>query len=160
LSNKLTPSDRSFARGLHALETGNSLEALAFFESSLKLDESAPNVARRARITSYYGYCLAAALGRTREGLTICKKAASSEFFSPEILLNLAKVHLLAGQRREAWDTLMKGLSVDPDHDGLRAALRGMGIRKRLAIPFLERSHPLNRAAGRMSAKRKSASRK
>jgi len=72
LSNKLTPSDRSFARGLHALETGNSLEALAFFESSLKLDESAPNVARRARITSYYGYCLAAALGRTREGLTIC----------------------------------------------------------------------------------------
>jgi tetratricopeptide (TPR) repeat protein len=157
---KLTPSERSFSRGLAALEEGKKLEALAFFEASIKLEESAPNVARRVRYTSYYGYCLALALGRTRDGLSICRKAAASEFFSPEILLNLARVHLLMSQRKEAWDTLMKGLSVDPDHEGLRAELRRMGVRRRPALPFLERKHPLNKVAGRISTRRKTASRK
>jgi len=157
---KLAPSERSFSRGLDALAEGKKLEALAFFEASIKLEESTPNVARRVRYTSYYGYCLALALGRTRDGLSICRRAAASEFFSPEILLNLARVHLLMSQRREAWDVLMKGLSLDPDHEGLRGELRRMGIRRRPAIPFLERRHPLNKVAGRMSTKRKPVSRK
>lgn len=157
---KTAAPERSFSRGLRSLAEGKKLEALAYFEASLKLDESTPNLARRARYTSYYGYCLAAALGRTREGLSICRKAAESEFFSPEILLNLARVHLLLDQRREAWDILMKGLGLDPEHEELRSEARRMGIRQRPAIPFLERAHPLNRAAGRIASKGKTPGRK
>ena len=157
---KIPASDRSFARGLRALEEGKTLVALAFFEASLKLHDTTPNPGRRERYSSFYGYCLAAALGRTREGLAICRKAAAGEFFSPEILLNLARVHLLAGQRREAWGTLQRGLSLDPDHDGLRGEARRMGIRKPRAIPFLDRAHPLNKVAGRLGVKRKASGRK
>ena len=157
---KIPASDRSFARGLRALDEGKTLVALAFFEASLKLNDSAPNPARREKYSSYYGYCLAAALGRTRDGLAICRKAADGEFFSPEILLNLARVHLLADQKREAWETLMRGLSLDPEHGGLRAEVRRMGIRKPRAIPFLDRAHPLNKAAARLGIKRKAAGRK
>jgi len=157
---KIPASDRSFARGLRALDEGKTLVALAFFEASLKLHDSAPSPARRERYSSYYGYCLAAALGRTREGLAICRKAAQGEFFSPDILLNLARVHLLAGQRREAWETLLQGLSLDPEHEALRTEVKRMGIRKPRAIPFLDRAHPLNKVAGRIGVKRKAISRK
>jgi len=157
---KVLAPDRSFNRGLRSLAEGRTLEALAYFEASIRLDESAPNVARRARYTSYYGYCIAAALGRTREGLSLCKQAAQSEFFSPEILLNLARVHLLAQHRREAWEVLMKGLSLDPQHEGLRNEARRMGIRRRPTLPFLEREHPINKVAGRITSRRKNSDKK
>ncbi len=130
------------------------LEALAYFEVSLRLEERAPNPARRSRYASYYGYCLAAALGQTREGLSICRRAAESEFFTPEVLLNLARVQLLIGVRKQAWETLTKALSLDPDHTGVRAAMIQMGLRRRPAIRFLGRSNPINRVVGRMAARR------
>jgi Tfp pilus assembly protein PilF len=130
------------------------LEALAYFEASLRLEERAPNPARRSRYASYYGYCLAAALGQTREGLSICRRAAASEFFTPDVLLNLARVQLLMGVRKQAWETLTKALSLDPDHRGVRATMAQMGLRRRPAIPFLGRSNPLNRAAGKRAVKR------
>lgn len=130
------------------------LEALAYFEASLRLEERAPNPPKRSRYASYYGYCLAAALGQTREGLGICRRAAESEFFTPEVLLNLARVQLLIGARKQAWKTLTKALSLDPGHSGVRAAMARMGLRRRPPIRFLGRSNPINRAVGRMAARR------
>lgn len=145
--------ERTFARGLAALRNGDALEALAYFEASLKLEAESPNPARRVRYASYFGYCVASALGKKRDGLRICRKAAASEFFTPDVFLNLAKVHLLMGDRKEAWSTLMKGLRLDPDHAGLIAEVRQMGIRRKPIIPFLERSHPLNKLAGSISSR-------
>ena len=150
---KIAPSERSFLRGLRALNSGDALEALALFEASLKLEEQAPNPARRARYASYYGYCIARALGETRKGLALCRKAAQSEFFAPDVFLNLARVHLMTGSRKEAWGALVKGIRLDPEHEGLKAEIRRMGIRRRPAVPFLERSHPLNRIAGKLASK-------
>ena len=150
---KTAAPDRSFARGLRCLDEGRTIEALAYFEASLRLEESAPNIARRARYLSYYGYSLALALGRTKEGLSICRKAADSEFFTPDILLNLARVQRLSKDRKGAWETLMRGLSIDPEHAGIKTEIRTMGLRRRPAIPFLKRSNPLNVAAGKMAVK-------
>jgi hypothetical protein len=149
---KTSAPERVFERGLQSLSEGKTLEALAQFEASLRLEERTPNPARRARYASYYGYCVAAAAGRVREGLTICRQAAASEFFTPDILLNLARVQLLAGDRKSAWETLMSGIRLDPDHAGLRSEARKMGIRRRPVISMLDRSHPLNRVAGRLAA--------
>lgn len=150
---KNNPTEKSFARGLKCLRDGKTLEALAYFEVCMRLEERKPNPARRARYASYYGYCLAAALGRKGEGLRICRRAAGSEFFTPEILLNLARVELLVGSRKKAWAALMKGMRLDPQHRGLRAEMRRMGVRRRPVLPFLEREHPINRAAGKLAAK-------
>jgi tetratricopeptide (TPR) repeat protein len=145
--------ERTFARGLAALRNGDPLEALAYFEASLKLEAESPNPARRVRYASYFGYCIASVLGKKRDGLRICRKAATSEFFTPDILLNLARVQLLMGDRKEAWSTLMRGLRLDPEHPGLIAEVRQMGIRRKPVIPFLDRSHPLNRLAGSLSSR-------
>jgi tetratricopeptide (TPR) repeat protein len=150
---RITSAEKAFSRGMESLDRGEMVEALAHFEASLRLEERAPNPARRARYASYYGYMLAAALGRTREGLHLCRKAADSEFYTPDILLNLARVYLMAGDKKGAWATLMKGLQIDPEHRGLAAEARKMGIRRRPVFPFLDRSHPLNRVAGRLSGR-------
>jgi hypothetical protein len=128
------------------------LEALAYFEASVRLEERVPSCSRRWRYASYYGYCLAATLGKTKQGLSLCRKAAESEFFEPDIVLNLAKVQLLAGDRKEAWVSLARAVKLDPDHPEIRAEIRKMGIRRRPVFPFLDRSHPVNVLAGKLAA--------
>ncbi len=150
---KRSASERSFARGLRSLERGNRVEALAYFEATLKLQENTPSTALRAKYVSYYGYCLAAALGRTREGLELCARAASSDLYSPEIYLNLARVHLMVDDKRNAWRALVRGLSLDPGHREVRGEMRRMGLRRRPVLTFLDRAHPLNRAVGRIAGR-------
>jgi hypothetical protein len=152
MTMKTSAADSSFRKGLRSLDQGRPVEAMAFFEASLRLERNAPDPARRARYASYYGLCLATAMGRKREGLNLCRMAANSDFFTPDILLNLARVLILTGDKKKGWETLMQGLTLDPDHPGLKAETRRMGIRRRPAIPFLDRSHPINRAVGRMKA--------
>ena len=94
-----------------------------------------------------------AALLLTGEGLEICRRAARSEFFTPDVLLNLARVQILTGLRGQAWRTLTEALRLDPSHREIRAAVIGMGVRRRPLIPFFERSNPLNRAAGKIAAR-------
>jgi hypothetical protein len=54
----------------------------------------------------------------------------------------------------------MRGLGLDPDHEGLKAEVRRMGIRKPRAFPFLDRAHPLNKVAGQLGGRRKTNGRK
>jgi len=146
-------SERSFERGLRSLERGNLVEALAYFEAALRLEEGHARSPRRARYASFYGYALAAALGRTKAGLEICTRAAGSDLFCPEIYLNLARVQLMGSDRRGAWRSLVRGLSLDPGHAAIRTEMRKMGLRRRPVLPFLERDHVINRAAGKLARK-------
>jgi tetratricopeptide (TPR) repeat protein len=150
---KRSAPERNFDLGLRSMQRGNLVEALAYFEACLRLDDRLAHSPRRARYISYYGYCLAAAIGRTREGRELCNRAASSEFFSPEIYLNLARVEILAGDRRKAWNALVRGLSLDPGHRGIRTEMKKMGLRRRPVLSFLDRAHPVNRAAGRLTSR-------
>ena len=150
---KRSASERSFERGLRSHARGNSLEALAYFEAALRLEEGSPRTGRRARIASYYGICLASALGRTREGLELCSRAANSDLFSPDIYLNLARVQIMTTDRRGAWNSLVRGLSLDPGHRAIRSEMRKMGLRRRPALAFLGRSHPVNRNVGILADK-------
>ncbi|HXI04665.1 MAG TPA: tetratricopeptide repeat protein [Candidatus Saccharimonadales bacterium] len=150
---KHSAPERSFARGLRSMERGNLVEALAYFEAALRLEERTPRSPRRSKYASYYGYCVAAALGRTREGLELCLRAAQSDLFSPEIYLNLARVHLIVGDKRGAWKALVRGLSLDPSHKEIRVEMGRMGLRRRPMISFLDRAHPLNRAMGMLAGR-------
>jgi hypothetical protein len=44
----------------------------------------------------------------------------------------------------------MRGLQLQPDHAGIRKALREMGIRQKRALPFLSRDNQLNIMLGKM----------
>ncbi len=148
------PAEMSFRKGLLALENGNHLESLAFFESALNLEERCGSAARRMKYLSFYGLSLSLAAGRTEEAIEICERALAVEFYNPDLYCNVARVYLASGQRRRAWRSICQGLRLERRHEGLLALLRTMGVRRRPVFGFLPRHHFLNRLTGRMAARR------
>ena len=62
---------------------------------------------------------------------------------------NLAKVRLLAGDRRGALSAVKEGLAIDPTQKGLLEVFRRLGVRQPPVIAFLSRTNPLNHLLGR-----------
>jgi len=146
-------AEMSFRKGLLALEERRYLEALAFFESALNLEEKSGNTAPRMKYLSYYGLSLSLAAGRTQEAVEMCERALSVEFYNPDLYLNVAKVYMAAGQRRRAHKALCQGLRIEKGHQGLITEIRRMGLRRRPLFSFLPRNHVLNRFTGSLIAR-------
>jgi hypothetical protein len=100
---------------------------------------------------SYLGYGIALVDNNIKEGLALCQHAIKKEFYQPDNFANLARTYLLSGRRRGAHKALRRGLRIAPQHPGLRQVQRQMGLRRRLPIPFLPRSHAVNRFLGQLS---------
>ncbi len=98
---------------------------------------------------SYLGYGIALCEHRVREGLELCEQAVKSEFYEPENFLNLSRAHLLRKNRRAAVKWLVKGLKVDPNHEGLMTLQHDIGYRRPPIIPFLPRNSVFNIMLGR-----------
>ena len=146
-------AEMSFRKGLIALEERRYLEALAYFESSLNLEEKSGNPAPRMKYLSYYGLSLSLAAGRTHEAIEMCERALSVEFYNPDLYLNVARVYLSAGERRRAHKAICQGLRIEKGHAGLINELKRMGLRRRPVFAFLPRNHILNRFTGRITAR-------
>lgn len=100
---------------------------------------------------SYLGYGIARFdRRRLREGLALCEHGAKREFYQPENYFNLARVYLIANQRRKAIDAVVAGRQVDRRHPGLAQLHRELGIRRPPVLRFLHRDHFLNRLFGRL----------
>jgi len=143
-------SENSFNKGLQAVLRGQYLEALAYFEASMELVQRAGNGQAPVKYLSYYGLCLAMASARLREAREICERAVEAEFYNPDLYLNLGKVYLKGRDRARAFGALIRGLQLNPRHAGIICEISHLGIRKRPVLPFLDRSHPLNRVLGRL----------
>jgi tetratricopeptide (TPR) repeat protein len=72
------------------------------------------------------------------------------EFFLPILYLNLGKAYLAANRKKDAYKSFKKGLEIDKKNEALFNELKGLGIRKKPPLPFLQRSNPLNRYLGRL----------
>ncbi len=146
-------SERSFQKGLRAVRHGEFLEALVYFEASMQLAQRAgAQPSSPIKYLSYYGLCLAMTSYRVEEGREICENAVRAEFYNPDLYLNLGKVYLKAGDRGLAFETLVRGLQLNPRHPDLVKEVRRLGVRRRPIVGFLSRSHPLNRMLGRLQA--------
>jgi len=162
----LIPSaENSYRDGRLALEEGRKREALAYFEAALELERRLGESGPQPRYLSFYGLCLGLFHRRLREGIEFCRKATSMEPFDPDLNHNLGRVYMAAGQRKKAREILLKGLRMQPDHAAIRMELGRMGMRKRPAIPFLSRNHPLNvylgvKRRGKEAPRRQSATRR
>lgn len=99
---------------------------------------------------SYLGLGIAQRDGRFSEGLRLCEHAIKLEFYEAEAYANLARVQLLANERRSAVDTVRRGLAVDPENSGLLILQQQLGKRRPAPIPFLSRTNPLNQLIGRL----------
>jgi predicted Zn-dependent protease len=150
------PAEQSFHKGMEALARGEAVKALAMFEAAIRLDRKFRAGARpQPRYLSFYGLCLGLESHRWKEAVDLCREAVNAESYNPDLHLNLGRVLVAAGRRKEGWEALKRGIEVDEAHEGLRRALAAMGTRRRPALPFLPRGHALNKVLGKMASQDK-----
>ena len=145
----LHEAEPCFGKGLKALETGNPAAALLCFRKAMEIELGVTRDRISAKCVSYYGLCLGLTGGRLDEAILRCREAVNTNGSQPEVYLNLGRVLLLAGRRRDAHQTLQWGLRLAPRHGEILRELRHMGVRKRPVLPFLSRRSPVNIFLGR-----------
>jgi hypothetical protein len=121
------------------------LSVLAELVKDRGLSDAVPGVAY-----SYLGYGIARYQRQVREGLRLCEHAVKGQFYHADNHLNLARVQILAKNRKGAIAALAQGLALDPKHAGLRALKAELGYRRKPVLGFLKRDNPVNKTLGRL----------
>ncbi|MBZ5639654.1 MAG: tetratricopeptide repeat protein [Acidobacteriia bacterium] len=143
-------SEIHFRKGLAALSEGNPAEAVEQFRQAIVIERQRSVSRPQMRYVSFYGLALARANGATAEAVQTCERAAKLDFCNPDLLLNLGQVYLLAGKTTRALMAFERGLRLAPEHGRLRAALAEVDRRGTPPLPFLRRSHAMNRWLGKL----------
>lgn len=135
-----------FECGKALLNDGRSFEALPFIERAYAEEPLNPEY------QSYYGLVMALERGQVRLSIDLCREAVDRARERPELYLNLARVHLKAGRKADAFDALQDGLRCDPQNEGLKALAAGFGTRRPPFFRNLPRGHVLNKYLGRLAS--------
>ena len=115
-------------------------------------------------ILSYYGWLQATVDKKYRSGVESCKRAlalfedkgsSGEHVLYPVFYLNLGKAYLAAGKKKDAINAFNKGLQHDKSNSDLRKELRGLGMRKKPPVSFLDRANPINKYIGMILQKSK-----
>ena len=114
----------------------------------LALDSVEEHDERYNSVLSYYG--LAQVLNSNKNGLLLCRDAASNEVFDGDVFLNLACAELESNNRKRAIDAIRHGVKIDAENKQLNRACARLDCRRRCCFSFLPRSHKLNRIFGRL----------
>jgi hypothetical protein len=85
-----------------------------------------------------------------RRGVELCKKAQNADPRNAYIYWCLASLNLLNRSRKDAIDTVDRGLRVAPDNFILLRMRKKLGVRQPPPLPFLGRNHGLNVRLGRL----------
>jgi hypothetical protein len=97
---------------------------------------------------SWFGLCLALVRKQIKPGVDLCRRAIDLEFYNGDHYANLARVYVAANNRKKALETVEAGLKAAPGHDYLLSVRKTLGIRARPALPFLDRTNPINVSLG------------
>ena len=133
-------AEKDFQRALQELRDGNVLAALACLERALKIWDD-------PGWYSSLGYCIAKERGHVTQGFELCHQAIKHEPENSVHYLYLGKVHLLAGNKIEALETLRQGMSKGSSPD-IERLLVAIGTRKPSVLSFLSRDNPVNKYLG------------
>ena len=99
-------------------------------------------------VLSHYG--MVQALNSNKNGLLLCRDAASNEVIDGEVFLNLACAEWHDNNRKRAVDAIRQGVKIDADNQRLNRACAKLDCRKKCCFSFLPRGHKLNRLIGRL----------
>jgi tetratricopeptide (TPR) repeat protein len=140
---------RKIQEGIVATRQEDYLEALTLFLDIYGTEEQPPiSGAKASEGLSYFGLCLALVSKKYKTAIDLCKRAIDLQFYNGDHYANLAKVYVAAGNRKKALETTESGLKLLPDHDGLLAVRKTIGVRARPALSILDRSNPINVSLG------------
>lgn len=128
-----------------------------FYEGSYarcteEIEALVPPASEDLRASALRAACRAMVSGRVQPAIAACLELLGCAQRQPDLYAILGTLLLRAKQRGEAYAAFRGGLGLDPEHVGLRAGLARLGVRRSPAFPFLARSHPANRALGRLRA--------
>lgn len=139
---------------------GGYLQALTLFLDVYGTADAPPlNTPKAASGLSWFGLCVALVRKEFKPAVDLCRRAIELEFYNGDHYANLARVYLAADKRKKALETVETGLKVAPDHEYLREVRASLGIRSRPAVPFLDRTHPINVSLGQARHAKKIADR-
>ena len=149
-------AEESCRKGLAALEVrGRETEAMALFQAACTLElraQTGPKKAVSPLYRSYLGMSMALVKGKHREGREVCEKAARQEFFNAEVWVNLGRVEMEWGRKKQARAAFARALRLAPTKR-IQRYLEILGMRQKPVLPFLRRSHRLNVFLGRLRHK-------
>lgn len=131
--------------GITAAERGDTAFALTCLEKASS-QQSSPLV------SSYLAYCLAKEQRQFEKALSLCREAMEEEPAKSVHYLNLGRVYVLCGQKREAIKTFRNGLLFE-NNRLIRGELDRLGWRNPPVIAALKREHPLNKFLGMLLRK-------
>ena len=106
-------------------------------------------------VLSSYG--LSQVLSANKNGLLLCRDAASNEVFDGGVFLNLACAEWHSNNRKRAIEAIRHGIKIDADNERLNRACAKLDCRKKCSFSFLPRGHRMNRLFGRLFRKQGSA---
>ncbi len=134
--------------GLNLCRTGDWNKGLSVLAAVL--EQKTPMDQVPGVVYSYLGYGVARFQGKTKDGLKLCEHALKVQYYEADNHWNLARIQVLTGERLAAFNTISKGLKLDPDHVGLNATQKEIGQRRPPILRFLGRSNPINVFLGRL----------
>jgi Flp pilus assembly protein TadD len=137
-----TEAFAEFRRAIAYLRDGHATEGLPYMRRAVQLEQHNPYY------ISYLGLMTARAEQNWAAGLELCRSALQMRRNEPQLYLNLSEVYLAAGRREDATEILIRGLKNARRDFRLRLALERLCGRRRPIIPFLPRTHFLNRQLG------------
>lgn len=145
-------AENSFRKGLVAMVEGDPAAAACHFQAAILIERQHGVTRPQMRYLSYYGLALAQSRGATPEAIQACETAARRDFFSPDLLLNLGRVYLLAGKTTKALATLERGVTIAPNHKTMRAEFDKIDRRTDPPLSIVPRNHPINKFLGKLRA--------
>ena len=125
------------------------LRALTLFLDLYGTEDAPPmRTPKDAGGLSYFGLTVALMQKKFKPAIDLCRRAIELEFYNGDHYANLARVYVAAGNRKKALETVEQGLKLVPEHEYLLDVRQSLGVRARPAVPFLDRSHPINVSLG------------
>lgn len=143
-----------FRKAMELRRHGRGKDAAAVFRQLVDAGSRDP------RHLSYGGLLVATEDGDVRTGLGWCERAVEIAFYDPQMYINLARLHERTGWRSQAAEVLRKGLRIDPGNEQLLAEINRVNPRTPDAVSSLPRTHPVNRAIGKLRAELKPKSKR
>jgi len=137
-------SFQEFRAGLTFLRGGDAQRALPHLRSALDQEPANPF------FISYVGVALAAAEQKWADAEKLCHSAMRMNRRQAQLYLNLAEVYVAADRKQDAADILARGLHYAPHDLRLKMALDRLATRRPPVLPFLPRTHTINRNLGRI----------
>jgi len=137
---------KAYEKGCADLKAKDYKGAVRDFEEALK-DVSEHHEHYNLLVSSLG---LSQVLNSNRNGLLLCRDAASSEVLNADVFLNLACAEWRCLNRKRAIEALRHGCKIDNENERLKKAIARLDARRKNIFMFLPREHPLNRIFGRL----------